>query len=401
MHVLAVNQFYAPDHSATSQLLTELCDALVEGGDSVTVVASSGTYLGGARLAARETLNGVEVRRVGATSLGKRTVAHRLADYGSFGALALAELAAVPRPDVILTLTTPPMLAVVAAVVARARGVPLVTWIQDVYPEVAVAFGVLGANHPATRALELAARASHRAARLGVVLSEGMASRVVAQGQRADRLRVIPNWSDSALIAPVAPQWNTFRREHGLEDRFVAMYSGNLGAGHELLPFVEAARRLEASRPDLVFAFVGDGVRRASTQASARGLRNVRFFPYQPREHLAESLSAADVHLASLQEGLDGLLVPSKLYGVLAAGRPLLYAGPAACELSRVIERDRLGWRVPPGDVTAIVEALTTATTDAAATRAMGERAHAVFLAQYDRSLAVARWRAVLTEAVS
>lgn len=401
MHVLAVNQFYAPDHSATSQLLTELCEDLVAGGDKVTVVASRGTYLGGGRLPARECLRGVEVRRPWATSFGKGGIPQRLADYGSFGASALGELVRVERPDVLLSLTTPPMLAVGAAAVARARGIPLVTWIQDVYPEVAVAFGLLGQAHPVTRALRLAAKASHRAASRGVVLSEGMAARVLAQGQDRSRLRVIQNWSDGAAIAPVAPHENPFRRAHGLEDRFVAMYSGNLGAGHELLPFVEAARRLESAVPELVFAFVGDGVRRAEAERAAAGLTNVRFFPYQPRERLSESLSAADLHLASLQAGLEGLLVPSKLYGVLAAGRPLLYLGPANCELSEVVRHEHLGWHVEPGDAEGLVRALAEAAGDPARTRGKGERAREVFLARYDRPHAVRRFREVLVEAAN
>lgn len=399
MHVLAVNQFYAPDHSATSQLLTELCEDLVRGGDRVTVLASRGTYLGGARLPSRESIGGVEVVRPWATSLGKRSIPARLADYGSFGASAVARLVAVDRPDVIVALTTPPMIAAGAALVARARNVPLVTWIQDVYPEVAVAFGVLGRNSVSTRGLELAARATHRAARLGVVLSEGMADRVVAQGQDRSRLRVIPNWSDGRTVSPVPHGDNPFRREHGLEGRFVAMYSGNLGVGHELRPFVAAARVLEQTRPEALFLFVGEGARRAEAEADARGLTNVRFLPYQSRDRLAESLSAADVHLASLQEGLEGLLVPSKLYGVLAAGRPLLYVGPDRCEVARVVSDERVGWHRRPGDVAGIVAALSQAALNPEETAARGERARRLFLKRYDRCHAVARWRAALAEA--
>jgi glycosyltransferase involved in cell wall biosynthesis len=400
VHVLALNQFYAPDHSATSQLLTELCEDLAAAGERVTVVASRGTYLGGDKLPAREQRNGVDVARPFATSLGKGSVLRRLADYGTFGVAALAELVRVSKPDVIVALTTPPMIAAGAAVVANLRGVPLVPWVQDVYPEVAVAFGVLGASSGTVRALSAVARASHRAARLTVVLSRGMAERVVAQGQDHDRVRVIPNWSDGRLVHPSKDGAARFRREHGLEGRFVAMYSGNLGAGHELAPFVEAARALAARRPELALVFVGDGVRRAEAEQAARGLTNVRFLPYQPRDRLAESLSAADVHLASLQPGLDGLLVPSKLYGVMAAGRPLVYLGPARCELARVIRRWEIGWHVEPNEPVALVAALEAAMTDRADTRARGERARVTFLTEFDRPRAVERWRAVLREAV-
>lgn len=401
VHVLAVNQFYAPDHSATSQLLTELCEDLVGAGERVTVVASRGTYLGGARLPAREERHGVNVVRPWATSLGKSSIARRLVDYGTFGASALAELVRVERPDVMIALTTPPMMAAGAAVVAAARGVPLVPWVQDVYPEVAVAFGLFGADSPAARGFAALARGSHRAARLTVVLSEGMGERIVAQGQDPARVRVIPNWSDGRVVLPLAPSENRFRREHGLAGRFVAMYSGNLGAGHELVPFVDAARILSRTRPEFLLLFVGDGVRRAEAEAAARGLPNVRFLPYQPRELLAESLSSADVHLASLQPGLDGLLVPSKLYGVLAAGRPLVYLGPEACEVAGVLRRFDLGWHVPPGRPSELVSAFEAAMADPEATRARGARARAVFLAEFDRPRAVERWRTVLAEATA
>jgi len=399
VHVLAVNQFYAPDLSPTSQLLTELCEDLVRSGDRVTVVASRGNYLGGQRLAARERIAGVEVVRPFATSLGKGSVARRLTDYATFGASALAELVTASRPDVMLVLTTPPMIAAGAALVATARRIPLVTWIQDVYPEIVVAFGLMPARHPVVRGLELTARASHRAAARTVVLSEGMAERVVRQGQHPDRIRVIPNWADGAVLRPRPREASEFRRAHGFEGRCVAMYSGNLGAGHDLGPFVEAARRLEARCPELVLVFVGDGVRRADLERQARGLSNVRFFPYQPRERLADSLAAADVHLAALQEGLEGLLVPSKLYGVLAAGRPLLYLGPPACELARVVRSAGVGWTVRPGDVEGVAHALLEAARDPGQSLAMGERARRLFEADFDRPRAVGRWRDVLREA--
>jgi colanic acid biosynthesis glycosyl transferase WcaI len=162
MRVLAINQFYAPDHAATSQLLTELCEDLARKGDDVTVIASRGAYLGGGELPATEVLRGVRVVRPWATRLGKATVAHRLSDYLSFWATAVVSAATEARPDVMLVLTTPPMIASGGVLVAGIRGVPLVTWVQDVYPEVAVAFGVISANHPAATGFARLQRATYR-----------------------------------------------------------------------------------------------------------------------------------------------------------------------------------------------------------------------------------------------
>ncbi|MSP25172.1 MAG: glycosyltransferase WbuB [Myxococcales bacterium] len=401
MRLLAINQFYAPDHSATSQLLTELCEDLVAAGDRVTVIASRGTYLGGTKLPARETIRGVDVVRAAATSLGKASVAHRLADYGTFGTSAMLELARAARPDLILALTTPPMIASAAAIVARARGVPLVTWVQDLYPEVAVAFGVLRAGSIVSLALARIARLTQRAACLSVALSDGMAARLAAQGQAPARVRVVSNWSDGQRIYPVPQEANAFRRAHGLEGRFVVGYSGNFGLGHDLASLIDAARRLEKSLPELLVLLVGDGARRGEIERLARGLDNVRVLPYQPRESLHESLSAADIHVATLAADLEGLLVPSKLYGILAAGRPLIYAGPEACEVARVVREHDLGFVVPPGDAEALAHAICRAARAVETTREMGARSRRVFDRHFDRPHAVARFRSVLREAVA
>ena len=401
MRILAINQFYHPDHAATSQLLTQLCEDLVAAGDEVTVIASRGAYLGGGGLPARETVSGVEVVRAWATSLGKGSITRRLGDYGSFWVSAVASAVAQRRPDVIVALTTPPMIAAGAAAVAAARGVPLVAWVQDVYPEVAVAFGVFPAQSPIARGFGLLARATHARSRFSVALSDGMAARLETQGQRRERIRVIQNWSDGEALRPLPQAARAFRAEHGLEGRFVAMYSGNIGVGHDVETLVAAARRLDGSRPDVRFVFVGEGGRREEAERLARGLGNVRFLPHQPYESLAASLSAADVHLASLRTGLEGLLVPSKLYGVLAVGRPLFYVGPPACELARVIDRHDVGWAGRPGDASGLAEAIVRAANDPARVAAQGARARAVFLDCYDRPVATRRWRDVLAEAVS
>ena len=398
MRLLAINQFYAPDLSATSQLLTQLCEDLAELGDDVSVIASRGSYLGGGSLPAREELNGVTVMRPWATGFGKRTIAHRLADYGSFWAGAVATAVRAQRPDVMLVLSTPPMIAFGAALVSAARSVPLVSWVQDVYPEVALAFGVLREGHPASHALRGMNRFCHRVAAIHVALADDMAARLTAQGLSRDQIRVVHNWADAAAVHPVERASNGFRREHGLEGKFVAMYSGNIGQGHDVATLAEAARKL--AHTNIEFVIIGEGARKAEAVELTNNLPRVRFLPYQPRECLAESLSAADIHLVSLRAGLEGLLVPSKVYGIMAAGRPVAYLGPRSSEVARLIEHHRIGWAGRPGqssELAAVLEDLSQRPDEASA---MGARAREALCAEYDRPHAVRRWRDVLLDAI-
>lgn len=398
MRILAINQFYAPDEAATSQLLTDLCEDLACQGDEVSVIASRGGYLGGNKLPDEETIRGVRVFRPWATSFGKGSIPRRLADYGSFFATAIAKAVTVSRPDVILALTTPPLIATGAMAVARARRIPLVAWVQDIYPQIAIELGVLRERHPAVPLLNRAALGTYRSSQAIVALSQGMADRLADFGAPRDRLHVIPNWADGRALVPVSAD-TAFRKEHGLEGKFVVMYSGNLGAAHDAKTMIEAARRLEKRAPHVVFVIVGDGIRRAEAQRLAEGLGNVRFLPYQPRERLVESLASADVHLVTLREGFEGLLVPSKMYGALACGRPVFFVGPSGCEVARAIREEGIGWAGRPGDAEGLATAIEKASEIRGEHEALSSRAREVFEARYDRPVAVAKWKRVLEQA--
>jgi glycosyltransferase involved in cell wall biosynthesis len=210
---------------------------------------------------------------------------------------------------------------------------------------------------------------------------------------------VIPNWADGQVIRPLVAGENRFRREHDLQGRFVVMYSGNLGVGHDIETPLRAARRLAATHPKVLFLFVGDGARRHEAEALSRSATNVRFLPYQPRERLSESLSAADAHLVTLVPGAEGLVVPSKLYGALAAGRPILYVGPAACEVSCVVREGEVGWSGAGGDGDALARAIATLADNPTLAAALGHRARQLLEDKYDRRHAVRRWRELLHEA--
>jgi glycosyltransferase involved in cell wall biosynthesis len=210
-------------------------------------------------------------------------------------------------------------------------------------------------------------------------LDYGNAHSAQLQTRFASGLATIPNWARPERILPLSHDRNSFRREHALNGRFVVMYSGNIGLAHNFEAILEAATLLQGVEPDLLFLFVGNGPRLlwVREESARRGLTNLRFIESQPREHLAESLNAADVHLVSLRDELCGLVVPSKFYGIAAAGRPVVFLGPANCEVAREIVREQCGSVLPAATGAGLVKSLRGWRADPAARSAAGARARA------------------------
>ena len=354
--LLVVNRFFDPDTSATSQLLTDLVDALDVRGFAVTVLAGRHSYLNtGAVLPARAWRAGIEVRRLRHTGFGRFSPPGRTLDAATFAASAFLALLTRARPgDVILAKTDPPLVSVLAWLAARLTGARLVNWCQDLFPETAAAMGLRFARGPVGGALRGLRNVSLRGAEMNVALSPGMAAHLATQGVPRERLTVIPNWADGELIRPLAPRDNPLRAAWGLGERFVIGYSGNLGCAHEVDPLVELMTLLE-DEPGLVFLFIGAGVGYRTLRAAVaqRRLENVVFRPYQDRAQLPLSLTAPDVHLVTLRPGWERLVMPSKLYGALAAGRPVVFVGDPEGEVAKIV-RDGPGLVASPDRMPAL-----------------------------------------------
>jgi glycosyltransferase involved in cell wall biosynthesis len=230
-----------------------------------------------------------------------------------------------------------------------------------------------------------------------VALGERMAARLRARGVSGERIAVIPNWADGEAIRPLEHAANPLRREWGLAEAFVAGYSGNMGRVHEFETILNAARRLRHER-GVRFVLIGDGRWRAWIEEEARRdrLDAVLLKPYQPRESLTMSLGLADVHLVSLQPSMEGLVVPSKVYGIAAAGRPLVYIGDPGGEIGEIVSRYDVGLAVRAGDAEALATALLELRADPRRRLAMGARARALFEAQYDKPIALRKWGTAL-----
>jgi glycosyltransferase involved in cell wall biosynthesis len=272
----------------------------------------------------------------------------------------------------------------------------LVNWLQDLFPEIARELGVGLAAPPLGPVLAWLRDRSLRRAAINVVVGRRMAERLEDRGLARKRLTVIPNWADDTAITPLAHTDNPLRAEWGLADAFVVGYSGNLGRAHEYDTLIEAADRLR-DRDDILFLFIGSGhhQRDLETAVRRRGLANVRFQPYQPREELRRSLGVADVHWISLRPELEGLMVPSKFYGIAAAGRPILMVGDPNGEIGRIICQHDCGVAVPIGDADMLATTILDLAADPARCVEMGRRARAMLDEKHSRRQAFERWLAL------
>jgi colanic acid biosynthesis glycosyl transferase WcaI len=397
-----VNRFYAPDLAATSQMLGGIAPGLAARGLAIVVVTSRQRYEdAAANLPAREVLDAVEVRRVWSTRFGRLHPLGRLVDYLSFHASVLVELLRLLRAgDLVVAMTDPPMLSVTVWAASRLRGARLLNWLQDLFPEVARELG-FGSIPGAVHGLLLALRdRSLRGAECNVTLGERMRDHVAARGVAPARLAVIPNWADGAAIRPMATELSRLRHRLGLGGRFVVGYSGNLGMAHDVDALLVAAREL---RDDDSLVFVlsggGSGMRRLQREAQADDLPNLRFLPYQSAADLGDSLAAANVHLVSLRPELEGLIVPSKTYGVLAAGRAVAFVGDSDGEIARLLRRHGCGVTVDSG--ARLAQALRMLRAEPSTVESMGLRARTAFDAEFSRSTVVEHWHALLARGFS
>jgi colanic acid biosynthesis glycosyl transferase WcaI len=333
-----VNRFYWPDEPATAQLLTDLAEALAARGHAVTVITSHPREPGCPVL---EKHNGVEILRIRGSRLGHRNLVGRLIDFLSFSAGALRMLSArVKTGDSVVLMTDPPLLGCTATSVAWKRGAHVIHWIQDIYPEIATA--VSG------RKLPLLFRAwrnrTWRRADRCVVLGNDMARFVAACGVMTDKILVSPNWAPTGLAPWTELTHSGLRAEWGLEGKFIVGYSGNLGRVHDLDPVLAIAEALR-NEPGIAFVFIGDGAQKPRLQSAvaAQQLTNVFFKPAQPRYRLGEVLSLPDLHLVTLRTGCEQLVFPSKLYGITAVGRPVLFIGPPRSEMAMLVKSEGIG----------------------------------------------------------
>jgi colanic acid biosynthesis glycosyl transferase WcaI len=395
MHILLLNEYYPPDTSATAKMAAQVAEALAQH-HPVTVVAGRPSYDPDARypyaLLRRATRNRVTVECVGSTAYPRHQMRRRVANYLSYLALAVPRALAL-RPDVILAMTDPPVAGIAGALIARLAGRPFVYNIRDLYPDMAVGGDIVRAGKWVARWEALHRRALKQAARV-IVLGDDMRDRILAKGVAAERVVVVRDGATAAASAAQMPDRGdpvVQEIRHGFP--FVVLHAGNLGFYGAWDTLLAAAKIL--SNENTGFVFIGDGANRAALESSARDLPNVKFAPFRPVEQIAHVMMAGDVHIVTVKRGLEGVVVPSKLYSTLAAGRPILVVAPPESDAARIVVESGCGLAADPDDPAAVAAAIRELRAQPARLAEMGRRARET-AAKYARVNELERFIAII-----
>jgi colanic acid biosynthesis glycosyl transferase WcaI len=359
--VWIVSELYYPEETSTGYLLTRIAEGLAAHGP-VSVLCAQPTYSArGIRAPATEVRNGVSIRRCRGTTLNKDVLPFRFLNLVTISlAIFAGVMRHVSRGDRVIVVTNPPLLPFVVAAACRLRGARSLLLVHDVYPEALVIAGILRAGGLADRICAWLSRRLYRAVDRVIVLGRDMAA-LVSQKLPAgsDKIVLIPNWADVDDIAPEPRSANPLLKELGLESKWVVQYAGNMGRTHAVEDLLEAARRLEKTT-DIHFLFIGSGAKRAQVEAAVEveGLSNVTVLGNRARGDQQVFLNACDAAIIPFMSGMSGVSVPSRMYNILAAGKPIIAVCDADSELALVVEEENVGWIARPHQPERLVEVI-------------------------------------------
>jgi glycosyltransferase involved in cell wall biosynthesis len=395
MHILLLNQYYPPDTSATAKMAALVAETLAKK-HHVTVVAGRPSYDPDEHypftFLRTDVRNGVTVERVGSTDFPRHRMKRRVSNYLSYLALAVPRALAI-RPDVVLAMTDPPVAGIAGAFTARMCGRPFVYNIRDMYPDMAVGGDIVREGSMVARWEQMHRRALREASRV-IVLGDDMRDRILSKGVEPDRVVVV---RDGASPSPPLPDpSHPTVQEVRCGFPFVVLHAGNLGFYGAWSTLLKAAEILRNENTG--FVFVGDGANRAAMQASINGSQNVRFLPFRPAGEIPHVMAAGDLHVITVKPGLEGVVVPSKLYSTLAAGRPVLVVAPDECDAARIVRQSGSGVVADPADSHAVAAAIRSLRNEAGRLAEMGRRARET-AAKYARVNELEKFAPILEEA--
>lgn len=402
-HIILINRFYFPDISPTSKLLTDLSEELARGGYCVTVLTSRNVYQGTKdKLKKKEEHNKVRIIRVWSTGLGKYSILGRIVDYMTFYmSVAIVLTRMLTANDAVIAKTDPPMLGVMASYIVRIRKAKLINWYQDIYPEILVHVKKSFITKLLGSLLEIFRNETLRKGAVTIVPGSLMKALLVKNGIDSQSIHVIENWVDEGALTPIAKSENKLLAEWGIRDKFIVAYAGNMGRVHEFATVLEAARELIQNR-EILFLFIGDGVQRQTIEEykEEHSLVNILLKDYQSESQLGLVLSIADVHLVTQNPDTEGLVLPSKIYGIMAAARPIIYIGKWDAEVAVKIKQDGVGEAVAIGDHQRLAQLINELYADRSKLQGMGQQARYLAETRYSRDHAINTWKELVESVV-
>lgn len=395
MHILLFNEYYPPDTSATAKMAVQVAETLAKR-HQVTVLAGRPSYdpdeFYPYAFLRRDVCNGVTVERVGSTAYPRHQMRRRVSNYLSYLALAVPRALAI-RADVVLAMTDPPVAGIAGAFVARLSRRPFVYNIRDMYPDMAIGGDIVRPSRSIDLWEKMHRRALRQAARV-IVLGDDMRERILSKG--IDPARVVVVRDGTSFPSSMPDRSDPIVQEIRSGFPFVALHAGNLGFYGAWSTLLEAAKILGNENTGLVF--IGDGANRPKLEASAADSPNVRFLPFRPFEQVPHVMMAGDIHIVTVRRGLEGVVVPSKLYSILAAGRPVLAVAAAKSDAARIVCESGCGMAADPDDPVAVAAAIRALRSDPARLAEMGRRSRET-ATKYARVNELARFMEIMEEA--
>lgn len=385
--IVVLSEIYYPEQTSTGYILTAIAEGLAEEYEVKAIAGPATSFYQSVDVPEHEIRNGVEIWRCGGTRFNKNRLLGRLANLLTrSGSIWFKALQICQPDDVILVVTNPPLLPLVALSIKWLKQTRYVLLIHDVYPEVLVATGLVGPNSIVIKLSQWLNRGVFQQASKIVTLGRDMTQLAAAKltTQSTDKIKCIPNWADIERIKPTNKQNNILLQELGLGDRFIVLYAGNIGRTHGIEDIVEAAAQLE-SNPEIYFIIIGEGAKKTwlEQQVKTQKLKNISILPFRPPGEQNISLNAADVGIIAFVPGMAGISVPSRMYNQMAAGKPIIAVADDWSELARVVQEEEIGWVVSPGDVSALVDTILTAANQSQVCLQMGAKAAALAQQKY------------------
>lgn len=357
---LIISQVYPPDPAAVGQYMHDAAQAMAQRGAEVRVLTSARGYDDhSVKYPPRQEIDGVHIRRLPLSSLGKKTIFIRLVAQSLFLLQSIVRGLFTRNLSCILISTSPPMASVAASVIRLFRRTAVKFWVMDLNPDQLIETGKITEDSLPARVFNFLNRRILKISNDVIPLDRFMADRLNKKRDVCEKMTVLPPWPLSDHLEPVEHADNPFREEHGLAGKFVVMYSGNHGRTTPVKTVLDAAVKMQ-DREDLVFMFIGGGAGKEDVEATLAEHQptNIVDLPYQPLERVRYSLSAADVHVVTMGDNVVGVIHPCKVYGAMALGRPLLLVGPPECHVSDIMQNQSIGWHVQHGDVEGLIAAV-------------------------------------------